>query len=201
MATARPARKIPPPGKYEVGEDPEFAKKCGWPVQMPPTPEGAILPGKRIVAYYGNPQSKKMGALGEYPKDEMLQRLKSEVAKWEKADPSTPVQPALHLVAVVAQGEPGKAGFYRMVMPDKIVNMVHDWAKEIGAIMFIDIQTGRDNIRNVLPRFEWLLKEPDVHLGIDPEFNMGTAAHDRAPRSARMTPRISTMPQPISSLW
>ncbi len=159
--------------KYEVGEDPEFAKKSGWPVQMPPTPEGAILPAKRIVAYYGNPQSKKMGALGEFPKDEMLARLKKEVANWEKADPSTPVQPALHLVAVVAQAAPGKDGKYRMIMPDKIVNMVHDWAKEIGAIMFIDIQTGFDNIRNVLPRFEWLLKEPDVHLGMDPEFNMG----------------------------
>jgi hypothetical protein len=127
--------------KYEVGEDPDFAQRSGWPVQMPPTPEGAILPAKRIVAYYGNPQSKKMGALGEFPKDEMLQRLKNEVARWNKADPATPVQPALHLVAVVAQGAPGKDGKYRMVMPDKIVNMVHDWAKEIGAIMFIDIQT------------------------------------------------------------
>jgi hypothetical protein len=162
-----------PKQKYEVGEDPEFAKKSGWPVQMPPTPEGAILPAKRIVAYYGNPQSKKMGVLGEYPKDEMLAKLKKEAANWEKADPSTPVQPALHLVAVVAQGEPGKAGLYRMVMPDKIVSMVHDWAKEAGAIMFVDIQTGHDNIRNLLPRFEWLLKEPDVHLAIDPEFNMG----------------------------
>ena len=164
-----------PKVKYEVGEDPEFAQKKGWPVQMPPTPAGAIIPEKRIVAYYGNPQSKKMGALGEYPKDEMLARLKKEVANWEKADPSTPVVPALHLVAVVAQAAPGKAGNYRMVMPDKIVNMVHDWAKEINGILFIDIQTGHDNIRNILPRFEWLLKNPDVHLGIDPEFNMGSS--------------------------
>ena len=55
---------------------------------------GSILPQKRIVAYYGNPLSKKMGALGEFQKDEMLKRLKGEVAKWEKADPSMSVQPA-----------------------------------------------------------------------------------------------------------
>ena len=67
--------------------------KHGWPVKTPPMLPGAILPGKRIVAYYGNPRSKKMGALGEYPKDEMLRRLKVEVAKWEKADPSLPVSP------------------------------------------------------------------------------------------------------------
>jgi hypothetical protein len=49
-----------------------------------------------------------MGALGEYPKDDMLRRLKQEAAKWEKADPSLPVQPALHLVTVVAQGRPAR---------------------------------------------------------------------------------------------
>jgi hypothetical protein len=169
---APPPGKIAPPGKYNAGEDPEYAARCGWPVKTPEPLPGSILPGKRIVAYYGNPLSKKMGALGEYPKDDMLRRLKGEATKWEAADPSLPVQPALHLIAVVAQGEPGKAGKYRMVMPDKVVNEVYGWAKEAGAILFIDIQTGHENIRTILPRFEWLLKNPDVHLGIDPEFNM-----------------------------
>jgi hypothetical protein len=166
------AKSATPKVKYNAGEDPEFAKRCGWPVKCPSPLPGSILPQKRIVAYYGNPQSKRMGALGEYPKTEMLRRLKQEVARWEKADPLRPVQPALHLIAVVAQGTPGKAGKYRMIMPDSIVNQVYGWAKEANAIMFIDIQTGHDNIRTVLPRFEWLLKNPDVHLGIDPEFNL-----------------------------
>ena len=158
--------------KYNAGEDPEFAQRHGWPVQTPPQLAGSVLPAKRIVAYYGNPLSKRMGALGEYPKDEMLRRLKGEVARWEQADPATPVQPALHLIAVVAQGAPGKAGKYRMIIPDDIVNQVYGWAKESKALFFIDIQTGHDDIRTILPRFEWLLKNPDVHLGIDPEFNL-----------------------------
>ncbi|MFZ0051480.1 MAG: hypothetical protein WAK96_06865 [Desulfobaccales bacterium] len=161
-----------PKAKYLAGEDPEYAKRYGWPVACPPPMPGSILPQKRIVAYYGNPLSKRMGALGEWQKDEMLRRLQGEVAKWEKADPSLPVQPALHLIAVVAQGEPGKAGKYRMVMPDKVVNEVYDWAKEAKALLFLDIQTGHDNIRTILPRFEWLLKNADVNLGIDPEFNL-----------------------------
>ena len=49
---------------------------------------GSILPEKRIVAYYGNPLSKTMGALGEFKKDDMLRRLKDEVVRWEKADPA-----------------------------------------------------------------------------------------------------------------
>lgn len=158
--------------KYNAGEDPQYAASKGWPVQGPEASAGAVLPAKRIVAYYGNPLSKKMGALGEFPKDDMLRRLKKESEAWQKADPTKPVQPALHLIAVVAQGEPGKAGKYRMIMPDAVINQVYGWAKEAKAIMFIDIQTGHDDIRNILPRFEWLLKNPDVHLGIDPEFNL-----------------------------
>lgn len=164
--------RIAPKIKYNAGESPEYARNCGWPVNGPVTLPGSILPQKRIVAYYGNPLSKKMGALGEFQKDDMLQRLNGEVLKWQKADPATPVQPALHLIAVVAQGAPGRDNKYRMIMPDKIVNEVYGWAKEAGAIMFIDIQTGHDDIRSVLPRFEWILKNPDVHLGIDPEFNL-----------------------------
>ena len=37
-----------------------------WPVKAPYPLAGAILPFKRVVAYYGNLYSKKMGALGEY---------------------------------------------------------------------------------------------------------------------------------------
>ncbi|WP_305731024.1 hypothetical protein [Trichlorobacter ammonificans] len=171
-SSAQAPAKQAPKVRYNAGEDPDYAARKGWPVKYPQPLPGSILPGKRIVAYYGNPLSKRMGALGEYPKDEMLQRLKGEVAKWQAADPSLPVQPALHLIAVVAQGEPGKSGKYRMVMPDTVVNQVYGWAKEAGALLFIDIQTGHDNIRTLLPRFEWLLKNPDVHLGIDPEFNL-----------------------------
>jgi hypothetical protein len=167
-----PAPTVAGKSKYFAGEDPAFAKSCGWPVTCAEPLPGVILPAKRIVAYYGNPLSKRMGALGEYPKDDMLRRLNDEVQRWEKADPGKPVQPALHLIAVVAQGEPGKAGKYRMVMPDEVVNRVYGWAKEAKAVMFIDIQTGHDDIRTILPRFEWLLKNPDVHLGIDPEFNL-----------------------------
>ncbi len=163
---------VKPKIKYNAGEDPEFAHQMGWPPKVPQPLPGSILPAKRVVAYYGNPFSKKMGVLGEFEKAEMLKRLNGEVKRWQAADPATPVQPALHLIAVVAQGTPGKAGKYRMVMPDNVINQVYGWAKEVNALLFIDIQTGHEDIRTLLPRFEWILKNPDVHLGIDPEFNL-----------------------------
>jgi len=91
-----------------------------WPVKNAPYPlPGAILPYKRVVAFYGNLSAKGMGILGELPPDEMLTKLKGEVKNWEKADPTTPVQPALHYIAVVASGNAGKSGKYRNRMPFK----------------------------------------------------------------------------------
>jgi hypothetical protein len=146
--------------------------KEGWPVKGPTYGPGAILPGKRIVAYYGNPNSKRMGVLGEYEPEEMLRRLDQQVAEWRKADPSTPVQPALHLVTIVAQGAPGRDGKYRLLMDSSLIEKVYGWAKSRNAILFLDIQTGQSTLRAELPRLLKWLERPDVHLGIDPEFHM-----------------------------
>lgn len=145
-----------------------------WPVKNQPYPlPGAILPFKRIVAFYGNLYSKRMGALGEYAPKEMLRMLDTEVSRWEKADPKTPVQPALHYIAVVAAGDPGKDGKYRNRMPDKQIDSVFTIASmRKNMIVFLDIQVALSTIRDELPRLEKYLKRPNVHLGIDPEFSM-----------------------------
>lgn len=146
-----------------------------WPVKNQPFPvPGAILPFKRIVAYYGNLHSKKMGALGEYAPKEMWRRLNAEVARWEKADPSTPVQPAVHYIADVASGDGGKDGKYINRMPDKQIDSALTIAKMHDAIVFLDIQVALSTIKAELPRLEKYLKMPHVHLGIDPEFSMKT---------------------------
>lgn len=144
-----------------------------WPVKNQPYPlPGAILPFKRVVVYYGNMHSKKMGALGEYPPKEMWSRLNAEIKKWEKADPKTPVQAGIHYIARVASGSPGKDGSYINRMPEKQIDSALTIAKMHNAILFLDIQVGLSTIRKELPQLEKYLKMPQVHLGIDPEFSM-----------------------------
>jgi hypothetical protein len=143
-----------------------------WPVKTPDPLPGSILPNKRIVAYYGNPLSKRMGILGEVPPDEMLKRLDREVKAWERADSTTPVVPALHLIAVVAQGSAGRDGMYRARMSDSLVERVYGWAQRHKAIMFLDIQVAKSTLQAELPRLAPFLMRPDVHLGLDPEFSM-----------------------------
>ncbi|MEO8623628.1 MAG: hypothetical protein ABI625_21295 [bacterium] len=146
-----------------------------WPVKMPEPLPGAIFPSKRVVAFYGNPLVKKMGVLGEYPKDEMLAKLDKEVARWAKADPSTPVIPALHMIVTVASGTPGKNGLYRTQMFDTLINSVYATAKAKHALYFVDVQVGKSSVMAELPRLRAILENPDVHLGIDPEFAMATS--------------------------
>ena len=147
-------------------------KSTAWPVKTAPQLAGAILPAHRIVAFYGNPLSKRMGILGELPADQMLARFDKEVAAWAKADPTHPVQPALHLIAVVAQGFPGRDGKYRLRMTDSLINMVYGWAQKKNAILFLDIQVGQSTVQEELPRLVPFLSRPNVMLGIDPEFSM-----------------------------
>jgi hypothetical protein len=145
-----------------------------WPVKTAYPEAGAILPFKRIVAYYGNLYSKQMGALGAYPPKEMLQKLMAEVKKWRDADTSMGVQPALHYIAVTAQGSPGKDGKYKLRMPFKQIDSVLSLAAQINAIVFLDVQVGKSNVQTEIPLLEKYLKMPTVHLGIDPEFSMKT---------------------------
>lgn len=147
-------------------------KDTRWPVNGPAPLPGSILPNRRIVAYYGNPLSKRMGILGELPPDQMLARLDKEVAAWNKADPSHPVQPALHLIVVVAQGAPGRDGKYRLRMADSLVEKVSSWAATRNALLFLDIQVGKSTVQDEIPRLAQFLKRPNVHLGLDPEFSM-----------------------------
>lgn len=142
-----------------------------WP-KGPAMLAGSLLPNKRIVAFYGNPHSKKMGVLGEYPSDEMLAMLDREVARWKAADPKTPVQPALHLVTVVAQGAAGSDGGWRRREDSTVIERMYQMARSRNAILFLDIQAGHSTLQAELPRLLPFLARPDVHLGIDPEFYM-----------------------------
>lgn len=145
-----------------------------WPVPQSQPLTGAILPFKRVVAYYGNLYSKRMGALGEYPPKEMWKKLDAEVKAWQEADPSTPVQPAIHYIALVAQNDSTIYKNYCLRMPESQIDSALTIAKMGNAILFLDLQVGRSSVMKEVPRLEKYLKMAHVHLAVDPEFSMKT---------------------------
>ncbi|MHB1862591.1 MAG: hypothetical protein ACYCVL_06420 [Gemmatimonadaceae bacterium] len=146
--------------------------KPTWPVAGPEPLPGSILPSHRIVAFYGNPLSKKMGILGALPPEQMLARLDTEVERWRAADPATPVVPALQLIVSVAQGQAGRDGMYRARMADTLIDRVAGWADQRHALLFLDVQVGHSTVAAELPRLLKYLARPNVHLALDPEFSM-----------------------------
>lgn len=132
-----------------------------------------LIPANRLVVYYGNFNSRRMGILGEYPAPELWKKLSAEAAEWEKADPSKPVIPAVEYIATVASNQPGRDGFYR----NRMSNMQIEKALSVvrmtpGAVLILDVQPGLSDLHREIARLEPFLIQSDVHLAIDPEFIM-----------------------------
>lgn len=143
-----------------------------WPVKGPDPLPGSLLPHNRIVAYYGNPLSRRMGILGQIAPDSMLARLDREVRAYSAADPSTSVIPALDLIVTVAQAGAGTDGKYRARMPDTLIERVASWAERGHALLFLDVQVGRSTVPDEIRPLLKYLQRPTVHLALDPEFSL-----------------------------
>lgn len=141
-----------------------------WPPKAIYPGEGAILPFKRIVAFYGNFYSKGMGVLGQYPLPQVVEKLRTEVSAWELADTTTPVIPAIHYIAVTAQPCKIVTGKCILRMPDAQIDKAVDLAAQVKGIVFLDIQLGQSTVQQEIPLLKKYLLMPQVHLGIDPEF-------------------------------
>ena len=135
-------------------------------------PPGALFPGCRVVAYYGNPLSRRMGILGEIAPDSMLARLERQAEAYARADTSVHVVPALELIAIVAQASAGRDGLYRARMPDTLIERVAAWAEKRNYILILDIQNGHSSMAREVSSLVPFLKRPNVHLALDPEFAM-----------------------------
>ena len=164
-AAQRPAPPAPPPAP---------PRSPFWPdsVRGPTARAGAILPFKRVVAFYGNPLSTRMGILGQIPPAQMFAQLERQARAWADADSTVGVQPALELIATVAQASAGRDGMYRTRMPDSLIEQVYQWAHERGWLLVLDIQVGRSDVVSEVEALRKFLVRPEVHLGIDPEFDV-----------------------------
>jgi hypothetical protein len=165
-----PSVKSAPVGKRRYALTPTDSAR--WPVKGPAPLPGALLPDTRIIAFYGNPKSNRMGILGQLPPAEMLAKLERIATEWAQADTSRRVMPALHLIATVAQGKPGPGGKYRLRHSDQTIEQVLGWAEERGWIVLLDVQIGHSTVADELPHLVKYLERPYVHLALDPEFAM-----------------------------
>jgi len=142
---------------------------------------GALLPKYRLLTYYGHPHDENMGIVGEYPKEELLAKLREQAAAYEAADPSRPVMIGFEVIATVAQRDPGVDGTYLLPTDKETLEEYADFAAANNILLFLDVQIGRDSVANEIEKVRFLLERPQVHLAIDPEFAIA-AKHGLPPK-------------------
>lgn len=147
----------------------------------PPAPQPtATLPdgstsifggGKFLVAYYGTATTGALGVLGEDPPERAFQRLTKAAAPFRRE--KQPVQPVFELIVSIADRYAGPGGDYSHDIARREVQRYIDAAHEHGALLLLDLQTGRSDFLTVAKRWAWALKDPYVGLALDPEWRMG----------------------------
>lgn len=130
-----------------------------------------LLPGHRIVAYYGEAGVPAMGILGSGPPARILPKLLKHAAAYDRY--GEPVIPAFELIAVVAQRAPGAYGNYSAAIDEATVQQYLSVIRRAGGLLILDVQPGRAQFLPYVRHFERFLREPDVSLALDSEWSMG----------------------------
>lgn len=130
-----------------------------------------IFPDHRVVAFYGAPQSARLGTLGIGTPAQAASRLRHVARRYAKK--TRPVLPAFELIATIAAAHPGDDGMHRIHQPDEVIARYLRAARRAKALLLLDIQPGRGDFLSEAQRLDRWLHEPDVGIALDPEWHVG----------------------------
>ncbi|MCY4456309.1 MAG: hypothetical protein OXC56_08385 [Chloroflexi bacterium] len=194
LTEPEPAPAQPPAAALTVPE-PAPVRQPAAAVTAPGTRPAAIAPGAQVtpsggplqpsiferaqvVSFYGYPGVGVMGELGLHTPAGAAEAIKRLAAEYDALNGPREVLPALHLIVAVAQRHPGNDGLYLQRMDDELLNEYVEAARDAGILLFVDVQIGWSNTLTEVMILEDVLREPFVHLALDPEFatrSKGTA--------------------------
>lgn len=132
--------------------------------------ERVLPPRGMLVAYYGTAGTGALGVLGETSPRRAHRRLIRAAAPF--ARPGRPVRPVYELIVSIADAYPGEDGDFSHDVDRAAVRRYVDAARRHGALLVLDLQTGRSDFLSIARRWAWALREPHVGLALDPEWRM-----------------------------
>jgi len=158
------------------GADGETASAV--PAAKAPAPRRAQLPGggrtifprRRVVAFYGAPQSDRLGILGIGKPEDAARKLARVARSYERK--TRPVLKAFELISTIANAHPGDDGMYRTHQPNETIARYLRAARKARALLLLDVQPGRGDFLSEAQRLKRWLLEPDVGLALDPEWHV-----------------------------
>ena len=133
-----------------------------------------------IVGYYGRPNTKSLGILGQSNIDELVKKMKDKERYFEKElEDKVDVKMAFHIIYGLATSEAGRRETYMLELSEKSLIPYIKRAEEEGFEVIIDLQMGTNTPVEALTPVLKYLKYENVHLALDPEFKI--PKHKRYP--------------------
>ena len=138
----------------------------------------SVFEQAQIVSFYGYPGVATMGELGLHTPSGAAAAITRLAAEYDALNGPREVMPALHLIVAVAHRHPGNSGLYLGRMSNERLSEYVEAARAANILLFVDVQIGWSDALTEVKLLEHVLREPFVHLAIDPEFatkSKGTA--------------------------
>jgi len=151
----------------------EAATPAGPTMVLSPAAPTSLFQNCQMIAYYGFPDVPQMGIVGEYDPDTLVQKLLDQARAYDDVNGFRGVAPTIQLIYAVAQDHQTPDGTYLQRMSDDMVQQWISLADKYDLLLVLDIQMGSSTVDAEFPHVEKFLKNPRVHLGLDPEFVVG----------------------------
>jgi len=151
----------------------EAATPAGPTMVLSPADSTSLFQNCQMIAYYGFPDVPQMGIVGEYDPDTVVQKLLAQAKAYDDINGFRGVAPTIQLIYAVAQDHQTPDGTYLQRMSDDMVQQWIGLADKYDLLLVLDIQMGSSTVDAEFPHVEKFLKNPRVHLGLDPEFVVG----------------------------
>jgi hypothetical protein len=134
----------------------------------------SIFPERRVVAFYGAPQERELGALGIGSPGQAARRLERQARYYAK--PGRPVLPAFELITTIVHSDPGEDGDHSGRQDPRTIGRYLRAARRRDMLLILDIQPGYAPFMREVRALRRYLEEPDVSLALDPEWSMSPPA-------------------------
>ncbi|WKD59410.1 hypothetical protein [Corynebacterium caspium] len=132
-----------------------------------------VFPGRRMIALYGHPSGPALGLLGSMPPAAAVEYTKEIISQFSPLETEQTLMPAFEIITTVAASQPGPEQKYTNYTDPADLQPYIEAITTAGGYAVLDLQPGRESFINQAKRYAELLKNPNVGLALDPEWNIG----------------------------